>query len=83
MPPNTSSEKCSVLVTIYKQQSIAGIKCLKEHFQIAEICIFSGGSRGGSGGSNESPFEPKLFNFHREFQEKMVKLHKSNPAQLI
>ena len=40
MPPNTSLEKCSVIVTIYKyfeaeseerHQSIAGIKCLKEH----------------------------------------------------
>ena len=39
----------------------------------------SGGSRGGSGGSNEPPFEPKLFHFHGEFQNKLVKLHKSNP----
>ena len=39
----------------------------------------SGGSRGGSGGSNEPPLEPKLFHFHGEFQEKLVKLHKSNP----
>ena len=28
-------------------------------------------------------FEPKLFHFHGEFQEKLVKLHKSNPPQLI
>ena len=50
MPPNTSSEKCSVIVTIYKyfeaeseerHQSIAEIKCLKEHCQINEICVFS------------------------------------------
>ena len=49
MPPNTSPEKCSVIVTIYKyfeaeseerHQSIAGIKCLKEHCQIAD-CVFS------------------------------------------
>ena len=31
----------------------------------------SGGSRGGSGGSNEHPLEPKLFHFHGEFQEKI------------
>ena len=43
----------------------------------------SGGSRGGSGGSNEPPLVPKSFHFHGEFQKKMVKLHKSNPAQLI
>ena len=45
--------------------------------------INSGGSRGGSGGSFEPPLEPKLFHFHGEFQEKWVKLHKSNPPQLI
>ena len=43
----------------------------------------SGGSRGGSGGSNELPLEPKLFHFHGEFQDKLVKLHKLNPPQLI
>ena len=43
----------------------------------------SGGSRGGSGGSNEPPLEPKLFHFHGEFQELLVKLHKLNPPQLI
>ena len=43
----------------------------------------SGGSRGGSRGSNEPPLEPKLFHFHGGFQEKLVKLHKSNPSQLI
>ena len=43
----------------------------------------NGGSRGDSGGSNETPIEPKLFHFHGEFQEKLVKLHKSNPPQLI
>ena len=43
----------------------------------------SGGSRGGSGGSNEPPLEPKLFHFHGEFQKKIDKLHKSNPPQLI
>ena len=31
--------------------------------------------------SNKPPLEPKLFHFHREFQEKLVKLHKSNPPQ--
>ena len=50
MPPNTSSEKCSAIVTIYKyfeaeseerHQSIAGIKCQKEHCQITEIYVFS------------------------------------------
>ena len=49
MVPNTSLEKCSVIVTIYKyfeaeseerHQSIAGIKCLKEHCQVTEICVF-------------------------------------------
>ena len=44
---------------------------------------YSGGSRGGLGGSNEPPLEPKLFHFHGEFQKKMVKQHKSNPPQLI
>ena len=44
---------------------------------------YSGGSTGGSWGSNEPPFEPKLFYFHGEFQETLVKLHKSNPPQLI
>ena len=40
--------------------------------------------RGGSwGGSNEPPLEPKLFHFLGEFQEKLVKLYKSNPPQLI
>ena len=39
----------------------------------------SGGFRGGSGGSNEPHLEPKLFHFHGEFQEKLVKLHKSPP----
>ena len=42
--------------------------------------LISGGSRGGSGGSNEPPLEPKLFHFHGEFQEKLDKLHKSNPV---
>ena len=50
MSPNISPEKCSVIVTIYKyieadseerHQSIAGIKCMKEHCQITEICVFS------------------------------------------
>ena len=50
MPSNTSPEKCSVIVTIYKyfeaeseerHQPIAGIKCLKEYCQITEICVFS------------------------------------------
>ena len=50
MPPNTSSEKIPAIVTIYKyfeaeseerQQSIGGIKCLQEHCQITEICVFS------------------------------------------
>ena len=48
---------------------------------VRQLC--SGGSRGGSGGSNEPPHEPKLFHFHGEFQEKLVKLHKLNPPQLI
>ena len=45
----------------------------------------SGGSRRGSGGSNEPPLEPKSFKFHGEFQENFVNLHKSNPPppQLI
>ena len=37
----------------------------------------------GFGGSNEPPLEPKFFHFHGEFQEKLVKLHNSNPPQLI
>ena len=45
----------------------------------AFISYSSGGSIGGSGGSNEPPLETKLFHFHGEFQKKMVKLHKSNP----
>ena len=43
----------------------------------------SGGSRGGSGGSNEPLLEPKLPHFHGEFQEKLIRPYKSNPAQLI
>ena len=43
----------------------------------------SGDSRGGLGVSNESPLEPKLCHFHGEFQEKLVKLHKSNLPRLI
>ena len=39
----------------------------------------SGKSRGGSGDSNEPPFESKLFHFHGEFQEKLIKLHKMTP----
>ena len=50
MPPNTSPETYSVIVTINKyfaakseesQQSVAGIKCLKAHCQITKICVFS------------------------------------------
>ena len=41
------------------------------------------GVRGVRLGSNEAPLEPELFHFHGEFQEKLVKLHKSNPPQLI
>ena len=37
----------------------------------------------GLGGFKRTPLEPKLFHFHGEFQEKLVKLHKSNPPQLI
>ena len=56
--------------------------------QLLRRITISGGSRGGSGvqtigGSNEPPLEPKLFHFRGEFQEKLVKLHKSNPRQLI
>ena len=29
------------------------------------------------------PIEPKLFHFRGEYQEKLVKLHKSNPPQLM
>ena len=58
-------------------------KLLKITVQTSDGCPWaagnSGGSRGGSGGSNEPPLEPKLFHFHGEFQEKFVKLHKSNP----
>ena len=43
----------------------------------------SGGSRGGLGGFKRTPLEPKSFHFHGEFQEKLVKLHKSIPTQLI
>ena len=53
--------------------------CLVTNFPV-HVC---NKSRGGSGGSNEPPLEPKLFHFHGEFQEKIDKLHKSNPPQLI
>ena len=33
--------------------------------------------------SDIPPLEPTLFHFHREFQEKLVNLHKSNPLELI
>ena len=36
------------------------------------VVLSSGGFRGGSGGSNEPPLQPKLFHFHGEFQEKLV-----------
>ena len=54
-----------------------------QHHVFNDNIQVSGGSRGGSGGSNEPPLEPKLFHFLGEFQEKLVKLHKSNPPQLI
>ena len=37
----------------------------------------------GVRGFNEPPLEPKLFHFHGEFHEKLVRRHKSNPPQLI
>ena len=46
---------------------------IKNHYD------FSGGSRGGSGGSNEPPLEPKLFHFHGEFQKKWSKCTNRTP----
>ena len=37
------------------------------------LLIFSGGSRGGSGGLLEPPFEAKLFHFHGDLFEKLGK----------
>ena len=58
--------------------------CVNVDEPFRNFIINSGGFRGGSGGSNELPLEPKLFHFH-EFPETLVKLHKSNPPppQLI
>ena len=49
----------------------------------AEEIICSAYRSACSGGSSGGPLEPKLFYVHGEFQEKMVKLHKSNPLLLI
>ena len=65
-----------------KTHSIVRYPSWNQHFQSPRY-INSGGSRGGLGGSNEPPLEPKVFHFHGKFQENLVKLHKSNPALLI
>ena len=44
------------------------------------IHLGSGGSRGGA---FEPPFEPKLFHFHGEFQEKIGQTAQIEPPQLI
>ena len=41
--------------------------------------MFSGGFRGGSGGSLEPPFGSKLFQCHGEMYEKSSKMLKTNP----
>ena len=41
--------------------------------------MYSGGFRGGSGGSLEPPFGSKLFQFHGEMYEKSGKVLKTNP----
>ena len=43
----------------------------------------SGGSRGGSGGLLEPPFEAKLFQFHGDLFEKLGKTNKTNPPLYI
>ena len=40
---------------------------------------YSGGFRGGSGGSLEPPSGTKLFRFHEEIYEKSGKMLKTNP----
>ena len=42
----------------------------------------SGGFRGGSRGSLEPPSGPKVFHFHREFQEILCVIRKTNPPFL-
>ena len=42
----------------------------------------SGGFRGGSRGSLEPPSGPKLFHFHREFQEILCEIRQTNPPFL-
>ena len=46
------------------------------------IC-YSGGSRGGSGGSPEPPFEAKLFYFHGDLFEMLGKTNQTNPPLQI
>ena len=65
--------KCNILITEDRQ----------DHSSFISYLIYQEISGGSSGGSNEPPLEPKLFHFHGEFQEKLVKSHKSNPPQLI
>ena len=45
--------------------------------------LFSGGSRGGSGGSVEPPWEFKLFHFRGEFWENVGEMVNSNPPWQI
>ena len=49
---------------------------------IRETGLYSGGFRGGSGGSPEPPSGAKLFHFHGEIYEKSGKMLKTNPLSM-
>ena len=65
--------------------SAANLRQISPHatFMRPIIILFttlpSGGFRGGSGGSLETPFGSKLFHFHGEMYEKSGKMLKTNP----
>ena len=52
-----------------------------QHLRVGgtNICVFSGGFRGGSRGSLEPPSGAKLSNFHGQFQKMLCKIRQSNP----
>ena len=76
-------ESISFLICIRVLPGLENTLGINLHAYLFSLANFSGGSRGGTGCSKKKPLEPKLFTFHGEFQEKLVKLHKANPHQLI
>ena len=50
---------------------------------IYNLTLFSGGFRGGSGGSLEPPSGSKFFQFHGKIYEKSGKMLETNPPLWI